>query len=121
MVPNKQTHIIAGGTISPIAPHLSLAAEAYGMVGRSLKTLCEELMPKMETTLHQTLMAGGRITHDRFPGALETNADIEARLEKLVADPATKVIILAAALCDFEPVGGYREERFKTDNGNILH
>jgi hypothetical protein len=37
----------------------------------------------------------------QFP--MRTNADVAKRIEQLKADPATKVIFMAAALCDWEP------------------
>lgn len=94
MSDNKTIHIIAGGTISPVAPHLALAAPAYGKVGYQLARLCAEAMPTLDTILHRTKMAGGN--------KLETNADVAELIGKLKADAGTKIIFMPVALCDFE-------------------
>lgn len=94
MSDNKTIHIIAGGTFSDAAPHLSLSARAYGKVGYQLARLCSEAMPTLDTILHRTRMAGG--------SALETNADVAALIAKLKADAGVKIIFMPVALCDFE-------------------
>lgn len=99
---NKQIHIIGGGTISKIAPHLALSAPAYGNTASRLAELfnMESMAFKgtekghhMDVNLHLTKMAGG--------DAGETNEDIEKLIDGLIADPDTRVIIMNAALCDF--------------------
>lgn len=98
----KKIHIISGGTIQHIAPHLALSAPAYGKAGRSLSYLCREIAPLLETTLHLTKMAGGAY--------LETNEDVSELLDGLIADPDTKIIFMPVALCDFKPAEVYRWE-----------
>lgn len=100
----EKIHIIGGGTVYHVRPHLALSAPAYGATARNLAVLCEKLddieHPKREVRLHLTKMAGG--------DKLETNADIDELLTKLVASKETKVIFLTAALCDFEgSIGKY--------------
>ncbi len=90
----KKIHIISGGTISHIATHLALAAPAYGKVGNELMDLCWELMPELHANTHWTKMTG-------FRRGLETNDDVEALIDELVADPDTKIIFMPVALCDF--------------------
>lgn len=138
MIPkNKTIHIFAGGTVFHIAPHLGLTSEAFGQVGRDLERMCREQMPKMDTILHSTRMATGG---QRF-SALGTNADVEAELASLVEKSDTKIIIMAAALCDYDvvdimsevapvvggdvsflsiPVPGKYGERLKSRDGEIL-
>jgi len=94
MSDNKTIHIISGGTISHVAPHLALAAPAYGKIGYQLARLCAEAMPSLDAILYRTKMAGGN--------KLETNADVAELIEKLKGDPATKIIFMPVALCDFE-------------------
>jgi len=94
MSDKKTIHIIAGGTISPVAPHLALAAPAYGKVGYQLARLCAEMMPDLDTVLHRTKMAGGN--------KLETNADVAELIIKLKADYGVKIVFMPVALCDFE-------------------
>lgn len=124
-IPNKQIHIIAGGTSLPIAPHLSICAEAFGTVGHQLKALCEDLIPQMDTTLHLTRMAGGG------DGAPRSNSDVEHLLKKLVSDTTTRVIIMPVALCDFEPQWFVQKDksflprnkdvpRIRTKDGEVL-
>jgi hypothetical protein len=100
---NKQIHIIGGGTIQKIAPHLALSAPAYGSTALRLSELFWNLNSNvfevenghyMDVNLHLTKMAGG--------DAGETNRDIEDLVDKLIADPDTRVIIMNAALCDFD-------------------
>jgi hypothetical protein len=95
MSANKKVHIIAGGTMFHIAPHLALTAPAYGKVGRQLMGLCQTIMTDLDGELHTTKMASGH-------GELETNADIAELIDKLKADAATKIIFMPVALCDFE-------------------
>jgi len=59
MTDKKQIHVVTGGTVSHVAPHLALSAPAYGKVGRQLADLCAELMPALDVALHRTKMAGG--------------------------------------------------------------
>ncbi len=94
MSDNKTIHIIAGGTFSDAAPHLSLGARAYGKVGYQLARLCAEAMPDLDTVLHRTKMAGGN--------KLETNADVAELIIKLKTDYGVKIIFMPVALCDFE-------------------
>lgn len=123
----ENIHIIGGGTVFHVRPHLSLAAVAYGTTAKKIFHLMNTTSGR-KSQLHLTKMAGG--------DNLETNADIDALLTRLVADPETKVVILNAALCDFEgqiaigvdnfsrkPVttaSGKGQPRLKTSSGNAL-
>jgi hypothetical protein len=90
----KKVHIIGGGTLSFIRPHLSLCAPAYGGTARRLAELCKAQSDKLEVNLHLTRMAGG-------PKELETVHGVAALLEKLKADADTKIIFMPVAMCDF--------------------
>lgn len=100
---NKKVHIIGGGTVSFIRSHLALCAPAYGDTARDLSMICQQHDKKLDVVLHLTRMAGGdrdwSTSDQRY---LETNEDIKNLLENLVADPATKIIFLNAALVDFD-------------------
>lgn len=91
---NKKIVIYGGGTFSHIRNHLSLAAPAYGQTARKLASLANKILPEMDIDLRLTRMAGGP--------KLETNEDIAQDIAKLIDDDTTKVIIMNAALCDFE-------------------
>jgi hypothetical protein len=91
----QKVHIIGGGTVYHVRPHLALSAPAYGATARRLDTLFRYRCDDRDTVLHLTKMAcnGG--------SDLETNEDIDRLLKGLVADPDTKMIVLSAALCDY--------------------
>lgn len=84
--------IFSGGTMIHIRPHLSLCAPAYGTIGEELTTLLDQ---DHECVLYRSKMAGGY--------AFETNDDLEELIEKVLQDDDLTVIIMAAAVCDFEP------------------
>lgn len=92
----ENIHIIGGGTVFHVRPHLSLSAVAYGNTARKLYRMFSVTDESRPVTLHLTKMA------KNGEGDLETNADIDRLVTKLVADPETKIIFMNAALCDFE-------------------
>lgn len=86
-------HIFGGGTVEHVRPHLALCAPAYGTAARRLATFLEsEMGGSHRVYLELTRMAGG---------PLETAADVARRLDDLVADPRTHVVVMSAAICDF--------------------
>lgn len=89
----KTYHVFGGGTFSHVRNHLAIAAPAFGETSRRIAALLEAEGEQVE--LHLTKMADHRST-------LVTNADVAARLEAILADPAPSVIILNTALCDFD-------------------
>jgi hypothetical protein len=89
----KKIIIFGGGTISHARSHLALCSPAYGSTARQLAALAQELMPTMDVELQLTRMAGGP--------ELETNADIADCVAAKVGDPSVKMIIMSAAMCDF--------------------
>lgn len=103
--------IYGGGTISHIRSHLALCAPAWGNTARYLK----QQLPFADLRL--TRMASD--TSD-----LVTNDDVKADLDKYLDDPNTGIIIMNAALCDFEgeiddvPSGSHAQ-RLESRNGNI--
>lgn len=116
---NKKIHVIGGGTVFHVRPHLALCSPAYGTVARELANLCRDKAVNLDTELHLTKMAGGK--------SLETNADIKQLIDKLVADPATKIVFLTAAMCDFEGyllpfevnAAGKYGERLRSRDGEV--
>ncbi len=90
---NKRVVIYGGGTVSFVRNHLALCAPAYGGTARRLAELARIYLPKMDVDLRLTKMAGG--------DHLETNEDIANDIGDLVSDDLTKVVIMSAALCDF--------------------
>ena len=121
-------HIIGGGTVFHVRNHLALAAVAYGSTAKTLdKLFVDEAYSKnLITYCHLTKMADSN-------SSLETNEDVSNFVDKLIAEPKTKVIIFNPALVDYEsnivenppgemldvstPSGKY-EKRLKTSEGN---
>lgn len=109
MAGTKKIHVIGGGTVFHIRPHLALCSPAYGTAARTLHDLCRKNDTGLESVLHLTKMAGG--------DKLETNGDIEELIDTLTADPSTKIVFLTAAMCDYE--GGVGFETAADSNGLI--
>lgn len=121
----KQVHIIGGGTVAYIRPHLAIAAPAYGTTAHALSVELQSRPDfRGDVFLYTTRMAGeyfekytisddGRPTWevpdkgllDELGNAprLETNEDLALLIDRLVADPAPKILFLPVSVCDFEP------------------
>lgn len=93
----KKIHIIGGGTFSHVRSHLALAAPAFGSTAKALYKLFKESNTNLGVKLYLTKMAGGR--NGVFK--LETNSDIDWLIVNLRSKPSTKVIVMTAALVDF--------------------
>jgi hypothetical protein len=119
----KRIVILGGGTFAPIRNHLSLCAPAFGETAR-------QLVPLFEAEL---ALAGKReeysvecvLTRMADPGSrLETNEDVAAYVDGLVADPTVRCIVFNTALVDFtgrvgdiEP--GKHAQRLLTSEGEV--
>lgn len=92
MSTTSRIHIVAGGTSYHVRPHLALSAPAFGGAGRAI----ERALSRRGRTasLHLTAMAGG-------PRDLDTNEDVARLVGTLIRDPATRVLFMPVALCDF--------------------
>ena len=113
-------HVIGGGTFSPVRNHLALSSPAFGTTARYLeKRLVSRLRepdqidpyrldPSFDVLLHLTKMADPA-------SPLVTNDDVSAFLDRLIDDPQTRVIILNAALCDYD--GSIIEANLPTESG----
>lgn len=103
-------HVITGGTVFHIRPHLALSAPAYGTIGRTIQHKIQywrtPLFENRRVILHETKMANPS-------SKIETNDDVRSLLDEIVKDPNTKVIFMTAALCDFEAsmAGGVGKDR----------
>jgi ribulose-5-phosphate 4-epimerase/fuculose-1-phosphate aldolase len=110
----RKIHIIGGGTVAHVRPHLALCAPAYGKVVRQLFDAIACSMDASEYLVHlyTTKMAGNRhqiwtarsgIEDEVYPPNLETNEDIAALLDHIcVMQPEPSIVFLPAALCDFD-------------------
>lgn len=103
-------HIISGGTVSTVRPHLALAAPAYGATGRALTKLLEAR--DVEVSLHLTRMAGG-------PRDLESNEHVAGLVDRIVDDPGARILFMPVALCDFTGTiaGGSGDARLESREG----
>lgn len=111
----KKIHILGGGTVSYVRPHLALAAPAYGETARAMDGLfrahseCEGPI-----VLHLTKMACCGAS------SIETNDDVEQLFDKLVGEPETGIIVMNVAMVDYDGViedggkGGKYGDRLKT-------
>lgn len=106
-------HIIGGGTFSHVRNHLALATPAFGTTARFIYNEFLQALhreghpdPDLDLKLHLTKMADSASN-------LVTNKDVSALLDTLIADPETRVIILNAALCDYD--GKVIEQRHGED------
>lgn len=110
-------HIFGGGTVNPVRNHLALCAPAYGSTAKQFHRRMQVLYPDCPTQLELTRMADSA-------SALETNADVAARLDAVLEDPGTHAIVFNVALCDFEgqigevPSGKYAP-RLKSREGEL--
>jgi len=134
---NKKIVIFGGGTVFHVRNHLALRAKeiepddltavAAGTTAERLAELAKVYLPTMDVDLRLTKLA------DR-QSKIATNADIAASVEECLVDDTTKVIVMSAALCDYEgfvletdgfgfvhetPSGKYAE-RLKTEDGEIM-
>lgn len=93
MSQRKVIHILGGGTFNHVRNHLSLAAPAFGETARTLNTMFTEAQTEYDVQLHLTKMAD-------HTSNIVTNDDVEALVDRLVADASTRAIIFNVALCD---------------------
>lgn len=114
-------HIIGGGTFSYVRNHLALSAPAFGSTARNLYRQIYRAM-EVEYFVSTPTVAGEDVVERHTAGQeyadvrvhlhltkmadhtsnLVTNDDVAGLLAKLTADPETRVIILPAALCDYD-------------------
>lgn len=137
----RKIHIIGGGTVAHIRPHLAISAPAYGAVVRELYEAVRNAEDADDYIVHlyTTKMAGNRHQiwtnrsgiDDVEPDNLETNADIARLLETICKEPEPSVVFLPAALCDYEVSRiddargvpsleiGKQYKRLRTDDGAV--
>lgn len=95
----KRIAILGGGTNCYISNHFAVSAPAYGQTAIQLAEIFREHPEnKMAVDLILTKMAD---PHN--PTAPDTPEDVEAIVDKLIADPATRVIVFNVAMVDYQP------------------
>lgn len=110
VVPNRQIHIVGGGTFEPVRSHLDLAAHAYGTTARQLAELCTEYMPNMDVNLHLTKMADSS-------SDIETSDDLRVLAKDILSDYASKIVFWSPMICDFRGQVGEGFDEAKLDSG----
>lgn len=86
--------VIGGGTFNHISCHLSLAAPAFGATARTLAGMYKDYGCDVDLIL--TKMA------DPINSKIVTNGDLLDKMVDLVQDMDIKVLVMNAAVCDFE-------------------
>jgi phosphopantothenoylcysteine synthetase/decarboxylase len=86
--------VIGGGTFNHISCHLSLAAPAFGGTAKKLHKMFTD-GGVLESHLVLTKMADPASN-------LITNADVALYVEHMLKDKMVKVVVMNAAICDFE-------------------
>ncbi len=118
---SRRIVIIGGGTVMPVRNHLALCAPAYGSTARALQPMFDaELKQSGLSAQYHTELVLTRMAQASSP--LETNDDVAAYVDTLVADPNVKVIVFNVALTDYRgQVGvvpsGKHAQRLKTSEG----
>ena len=118
---SKKIFILCGGTINQVAPHFVLSAPSYGSVGlkiynelTEINKLKQPLQKEYEIELIPTQMALSVLPDDCLMNygyylskagltKLESNDDLSKLVDYLISREDTRCIIMAAAVCDFEP------------------
>lgn len=86
--------VLGGGTFNHVSCHLALAAPAFGGTAKRLHQMFQD-NGTLESHLVLTKMADPNST-------IITNADVERCVEEMLKDPDVKVVVMNAAICDFE-------------------
>lgn len=99
-----------------ISPHFSICAPAYGEIGKKIYNGLDQLLSKESNSIHKvylvnTKMAGvnkadtiEKMVDIGIKSQIETNEDLFKFVQKILLIPETAGVIMAAAICDFEPV-----------------
>lgn len=108
-------HIFGGGTVNYVRNHFALCAPAFGTTARQLAELLRAR--NIAYTLHLTRMADSA-------SKLETNDDVERRIDLVLQDPDTSAIVVNVALCDFQGQiddveSGKYAQRLQTRSGEL--
>lgn len=117
----KKIFVICGGTVNHVSPHFAFCAPAYGAVGLKIyNALSEQIKnasngPKeysvelIPTQMALNILPGETLMNYQYYiqkaglKKLETNEDLNIFIDYLISNKETRSIIMAAAVCDFEP------------------
>lgn len=120
----KRIYVLAGGTMVHVTPHFALCAPAYGTVGEEISARLTQRLTaspagnQYEVILIKTKMAGvntdetmARLATFGLHSSPETNTDVQACVEAILRDTECVALVMAAAICDFEPVALQAQNR----------
>ena len=119
----KRIVILGGGTFAHVRNHLSLCAPAFGETARQLTAMfAQELQRTGQQDQYRVDYIPTRMADPA--SRLETNQDVAALVDQLIADPTVRCVIFNVALADFEgSVGdvpsGKHATRLKTAEGSL--
>lgn len=86
-------YVLGGGTFSHVRSHLALAAPAFGQTAKDIyEFVTMEGSEPADLILTKMADSSSKIV---------TNDDVSDLIDKLIADPKTKMIVLNVALCDY--------------------
>lgn len=102
---NTKVVVIGGGTFNHISCHLSLAAPAFGTTARYLAKIYQGHGVDVELVL--TKMAD-------HTSKIVTNEDLARKLVEIADDPDVEVVVMNAAVCDFEMDNPSEETRLSS-------
>lgn len=105
--------VIGGGTFNPISCHLALAAPAFGATARDMVRMLLDIAPGWERVLALTKMAD-------HTSKIVTNHDVAVYVHGLLDDPLVKVIVLNAAICDFQITNPSDEARLSSKRTYVV-
>lgn len=103
---NTKVVVVGGGTFNHVSCHLALAAPAFGTTARQLAKIYQGHGVDVELVL--TKMAD-------HTSKIVTNEDLLEKLVQIADDPDVKVVVMNAAVCDFEMDGPMQEERLSSE------
>lgn len=121
LVNRRRIVVIGGGTIAPVRNHLALCAPAYGSTARQLAKLLQvELQSQQLEDSHHVELVLTKMADSS--SKLETNEDVAAYVDTLIADTSVRAVVFNVALADYSgQVGavpsGKHAQRLQTSEG----
>lgn len=109
----RRFYVISGGTMVHVAPHFALCAPAYGSVGWKITDVLRAYTGDGVVESVRTRMACGIQGHNAHEKHLlkqaglkhlETNEDLSKLVDYLIEQPETRCIVMASAVCDWDPL-----------------
>lgn len=101
MNPNRKIHILSGGTFTNVAPHLALGVPAFGAIGGLLfEAFSQRFGNTIDIMHHKSKMVKSSVPG--FGEQFHNNLGLANLCHRIAQDPLTKIVVMAAAVCDFE-------------------